>query len=184
MTIVTLLLILLIACLAGAIASLTRRLKALDTACEAAEENLAFLETQRHHLLQDLLNALRAFTEQDRQSLERVAANRAAALRAVSAPARLLAEIRLNGASDELLNLANSSPLLRASQEFNAFRVQIEQNERDLSMSRQIWLTAVRDYNEALKSFPLNYLAERLRFAQRAFCDIGSDGEAVEGPVA
>jgi len=184
MTIVTLFLIMLIACLAGAIASLTRRLKALDTACEAAAENLAFLETQRHHLLQDLLNALRAFTEQDRQSLERVAANRAAALRAASAPARLLAEIRLNGASDELLNLANSSPLLRASQEFNAFRVQIEQNEHDLFMSRQIWLTAVRDYNQALKSFPLNYLAERLRFAQRAFCDIGSDGEAVDGPVA
>jgi hypothetical protein len=58
MTIVTLLLILLIACLAGAIASLTRRLKALDTACEAAAENLAVLESQRHHLLQLSIFAL------------------------------------------------------------------------------------------------------------------------------
>ena len=184
MTILTLLLIMLIACLAGAIACMKRQLKALDTACEVAAENLAFLETQRHQLLQDLLNALRAFTVQDRQSLERVAAYRTAALRAASAPARLLAEIRLNGASDELLNLAETSPLLRASEEFSAFRVQIEQNERDLSASRQMWLNAVRDYNEALKSFPLNHIAERLRFAQRAFCDIGSEGEAVDGPVA
>ena len=145
-----------------------QRLSELDSLCDWANATIDAHNARRHALLLDLLKALRAFSLEARDAVETVAITRAAAIRAATPQARLHAETRLDQDLRKLLSLAETSPVLRNSVAFSELVTQINENESDILAARDQSFALVQSYNRVRKHFPGDWLAARLRYAQRA----------------
>lgn len=152
-----------------------QRLMKLDARCDQAAAAIDAQFMRRHALLIELIKAVRAFTPHDREAIETVVRARAAALRAPTPQARLLAETTLSDGLRRLLMVAEKSEFLRRSDEFGAFVGELSETERAVARARAELSAAVRSYNSALRQFPFDMLANRLRIARRSFYDIGAE---------
>ncbi|MCC3245193.1 LemA family protein [Methylocystis sp. WRRC1] len=161
-----------------------RRLRALEALCDQAAADIDSQFRARHALLPDLFNAVRAFTQDERDTFDFVLKARAAALRATTPQAQILAETTLGEGVRRLLIIAESSPILQNSHEFDAFCRRIAHAESELAAARRRLNLAVKDYNLALRQFPTGLLAGRLHLARRSFYDVGVELSPVDEPVA
>ncbi|MFM8647788.1 MAG: LemA family protein, partial [Methylocystis sp.] len=116
--------------------SLCQRIVFLDALCLAETDNIQRLLKQRHHMLNELIQALRALTINDRDNIELIVKIHANALRIASPNARLLAERRVDEAVLRLFQLAQQIPLLRLSDEFCSFHCEMQRIEGSLKASR------------------------------------------------
>ncbi|QGM96474.1 LemA family protein [Methylocystis parvus] len=161
----------------GAVAALCwmtyNRLMALDSRCEQAMADIDVQLKQRHALLPNLLETVRAFTQHERDAIEVVAKARAAAVRATTPQAQLLAETALGDGIRQLLTIAESYPDLKASQHFRELRIEIADVENKLAASRRYLNATVNEFNATLRQFPANVLAGQFHLARRPFYDIG-----------
>jgi hypothetical protein len=152
-----------------------QKLSELEAIREWARVSLDIHETRRHALMLDLLTALRAFTLENRDTIEGFAITRAAAMRAATRQSRRLAEVRLDDGVGRLLDIAQSSGILAASAVFSELRAEIERNQSDVMKAREIFAVACRDYDRALRLVPGARLAMRLRRPGRAEQGIDAD---------
>lgn len=152
-----------------------QRLSELDALCDWASATLDAHNARRHALLLDLLKALRAFSLEARDAVESVAITRAAAIRAATPQARLHAETRLDLEVRRLLSLAETSPVLSNSAVFSELIAQIDQNQSDILAARDQSVAFVQSYNRVRRHFPGDWLAARLRYAQRAIHSMGQE---------
>lgn len=162
----------------------TQKLAELDAIREWARVSLDIHETRRHALMLDLLTALRAFTLENRDTVESFAITRAAAMRAASQQARRLAEVRLDDGVNRLLEIAGSSKILSASSVFAELRAEIERNQADVVAARDVFADACLDYERALRFAPGLRLATRLLRRGRAECDVVRGHASVETSAA
>jgi LemA protein len=149
------------------------RLMSLDSRCEQAMADIDVQLKQRHALLPNLLETVRAFTAHERDAIEMVATARAAAIRATTPQAQLLAETALGEGVRQLLTIAENYPDLKASQHFRELRVEIADVENKLAAARRYLNATVNEYNATLRQFPANLLAGQFRLSRRPFYDIG-----------
>lgn len=170
--------------LALAAAALLRgrgRLLALDSKCEAAAAEVEAELAGLHALTPPLVGLMRAFAPQEREAIDAVAKAHAAAQRASSPQAQLLAETRLADAVHRLLARAESVEQIKGLKDFNALRQEMVKAERRLVVARRRLSAVTEAYNRALGRFPESLFAMRLRLAPRAFYDIGGEQMAGEG---
>jgi LemA protein len=167
----------LILSIALCLGSLYQHIAFLDALCGAQTDNIERLLKRRHNMLDELIQALRAFTVNDHENLELIVKIHSDALRALSPNARLLAERRLDECVRRLLQHAREIPLLTLSNEFSSFHCEMQRNENALNASRLALSGLIRDYNKTLKRFPINQFAARFNYTQWALYDIGGDGD-------
>jgi hypothetical protein len=86
----------LILSIALCLGSLYQHIAFLDALCGAQTDNIERLLKRRHNMLDELIQALRAFTVNDHENLELIVKIHSDALRTLSPNARLLAERRLD----------------------------------------------------------------------------------------
>jgi LemA protein len=79
------------------------------------------------------------------------------------------AQGQLSDALSRLLVVVERYPELRANQNFGGLQAQLEGTENRISVERGNFNTAVQNYNVAVRSFPTNFIAGMLGFAQRPF---------------
>jgi LemA protein len=160
-----------------------RRLLALDAKCEAAAAEVEAELARLHDLTPPLVGLMRAFAPREREAIDAVAKAHAAAQRAPSPQARLLAETRLSDAVHRLMSQAEAVEQIKSLQDFSALRQEMAKAERRLVVARRR-LSALTDaYNRALGRFPESLFAMRLRLAPRVFYDIGVEQLSGEGVV-
>lgn len=169
--------------LSGLVWLAAQKLAELDAFHEWARASLDFHETRRHALILDLLTALRAFTVENRETVEAFAITRAAAMRAASQQARRLAEMRLDDGVVQLLDIAHSSEILAASAVFAELRAEIEQNQAAVLAAREVFDAASRNYERALRFAPGLRRAMRLRRPDRFGYTIGDKPARAGGVV-
>jgi len=157
-----------------------RRLRALEARCDQAAADIDGQFRRRHALAPDLFEAVRVFNPGEVATIEAVMRARAAALRATTPQAQLLAETRFGEGVRRLLIIAESSNFLQNSREFAAFCMEIGYAEAELAAARRRLNRAVREYNLALGQFPTALLADRLRLARRSFYDIGAEFSSLD----
>lgn len=149
------------------------RLMALDARCEQAMADIDVQLKQRHAVLPNLVETVRAFTSHERDAIEVVAKARNAAMAAATPQAQLLAETTLGEGIRQLITIAENYPELKASQHFRELRIEISDIENKLAAARRYLNAAVSEFNATLRQFPANLLAARFRLCPRAFYDIG-----------
>jgi LemA protein len=77
------------------------------------------------------------------------------------------AQGQLSGALSRLLAVVENYPDLKANQNFLQLQGQLEQIENGIRSSRNVFNTAVNDYNVKVRSFPMNLLAGMFGFKSK-----------------
>jgi len=134
---------------------------------------------RRADLIPNLVETVKGFAAQERTVLEEVTQARASA-GSIKATPELLndpaafkkfqdAQNQLGGALSRLLVTVERYPELKSNQNFLALQSQLEGTENRITVERQRFNEAVRDYNTALKRFPGSMVASFRGFREKAY---------------
>ncbi|GAB3267276.1 LemA family protein [Larkinella harenae] len=79
------------------------------------------------------------------------------------------AQDQLSGTLSRLLAVSENYPQLRATQNFSELQSQLEGTENRISVARNDFNAAVKDYNVSVRTFPANIFAGLFGFSQKGF---------------
>jgi len=119
---------------------------------------------RRADLIPNLVETVRGYAKQERETLEAVVNARAKATSIqitpdiVNDPAKFKqfqdAQAQLSGALGRLIAVSEAYPDLKSNQNFLSLQSQLEGTENRIAVSRRDYIEAVRVYNTELRTFP------------------------------
>lgn len=119
---------------------------------------------RRADLVPNLVETVKGFAAQERETLEAVVQARAAATQTTLSPEMLTdpaaferfqaAQSRLDGALSRLLVTVERYPDLKSNENFLTLQAQLEGTENRIAVARRDYIEAVRVYNTELRTFP------------------------------
>ncbi len=170
--------------LAGLFVLLTyNRLVRLRFACDNSWAQIEVALKLRHDLVPNLVAAVSGYATHERNTFERTAESRGAAVSAVGAgPA---AQGPLEGALalgiGNLIAIAEAYPELKASENFAALQRDLASVEERISITRRVYNDTVETLNTAVAVFPSSLVASGFGFEPRAF--FTADAEVHTAPA-
>ncbi len=119
---------------------------------------------RRADLIPNLVETVKGFAAQEKDVLTQVVEARAKATQ-VQLPADILtnpeafqkfqeSQSQLSGALARLLAVVENYPELKSNQNFLALQSQLEGTENRIAIARRDYITAVKDYNTEIRTFP------------------------------
>jgi LemA protein len=139
----------------------------IPTLEETAKAKWAEVENQyqrRSDLIPNLVQTVQGYAKQEKDVLVAVTEARAKATSIhvdandLTDPAKVKqlqdAQNALSGALGRLLAVSENYPDLKSNQNFLALQSQLEGTENRISVARKDYISAVQDYNTALRTFP------------------------------
>ena len=144
---------------------------------------------RRADLIPNLVETVKGFATQERTVLEEVTQARASA-GSIKATPELLndpaafkkfqdAQNQLGGALSRLLVTVERYPELKSNQNFLALQSQLEGTENRITVERQRFNEAVRDYNLRVRVFPASFIAGLRGFKEKPFFESAPGSETV-----
>jgi LemA protein len=134
---------------------------------EQAKAKLSEVQNQyqrRSDLIPNLVETVRGYAKQERETLEAVVAARAKASSVQLSPEIATdpekfkqfqeSQAQLSGALGRLLVISERYPDLKSNQNFLALQSQLEGTENRIAVARRDYIEAVRSYNTELRTFP------------------------------
>jgi len=85
---------------------------------------------------------------------------------------------QVTGALGKIMAVAENYPELKASHNFLNLQASLNEVEEQISAARRFYNTSVKDYNNAMETFPGNVVARLLRYRQKVFFQVDA-GEAL-----
>lgn len=161
-----------------AIAALTTMLSACgyndfqakDETIKAAWGEVVNQYQRRADLIPNLVNTVKGYASHERGTFEAVTKARAAATSIQVTPEVLndpqafnrfqQAQGELSSALSRLMAISENYPQLKADTSFRDLQSQLEGTENRITVARQRYIVAVRDYNVLARSFPTNLTAK------------------------
>ncbi len=126
---------------------------------------------RRLDLTPNLVNTVKGMASFEQETLTRVAEARSNALSASGGGLSADGYNRQSGlqdtlaaASNRLIAVIEKYPVLRGTEAYRGLQVQLEGNERRIKVARADFNAAVRNYNEAARSFPKSLVAKMFGF--------------------
>jgi LemA protein len=139
----------------------------IPTLEEQAKAKLSDVNNQyqrRADLIPNLVETVRGYAKQERETLEAVIKARAQATsiqitpEVATDPAKFKqfqdAQAQLSGALGRLIAVSENYPDLKSNQNFLALQSQLEGTENRIAVARRDYIEAVRAYNTELRTFP------------------------------
>lgn len=143
--------------------------QAKDEAVKAAWSEVVNQYKRRADLIPNLVNTVKGYASHERDTLEAVTRARAAATSIQVTPEVLnnpeafrkfqQAQGELSSALSRLLAVSENYPNLKADASFRDLQSQLEGTENRITVARQRYIQAVREYNTLARSFPTNLTA-------------------------
>ena len=165
------------------------QLVAADVAVSEKWAQVQNVYQRRADLIPNLVETVKGFAAQERTVLEEVTQARASA-GSIKATPELLndpaafkrfqdAQNQLGGALSRLLVTVERYPELKSNQNFLALQSQLEGTENRITVERQRFNEAVRDYNLRVRVFPASLIAGLRGFKERPFFESAPGSETV-----
>lgn len=134
---------------------------------------------RRHDLIPNLVDAVRAYADYERATMQAVTELRSQSdeVRAPAAKARI--EQQLRSGLDRLLAVAEDYPDLKANRNFLDLQRDLTDTENKLQYARRFYNGAVRAFNTRVESFPDLLVARTMKFEPAEFFDADADAAAV-----
>lgn len=141
---------------------------------------------RRADLIPNLVNTVKGYAAHEQTTLQEVteARSRATSINidpATATPeqmeAWMKAQDELSSALGRLIAISESYPDLKASQNFLALQSQLEGTENRISVERQNYNAAVKEYNVAVRRFPSNIIASMFGFEKKPMFEAQAGAE-------
>ena len=143
---------------------------------------------RRADLIPNLVATVKGYAEHESETLEAVVNARAKATQATVDPANLSEEELANfmSAQDELgaaigrlLVSVERYPDLKANQNFLELQAQLEGTENRITVERQKFNEAARNYNVTIRKFPDNIIANMFGFEKKGYFEASENAHEV-----
>jgi LemA protein len=144
--------------------------QAKDETVKAAWSEVLNQYKRRADLVPQLVNVVKGYAAQERQTLEAVIKARAAATSFQITPEVLnnpeafqkfqQVQGQLSSALSRLIAVSENYPQLKSDALFRDLQSQLEGTENRITVARQRYIAAVQDYNVLARSFPTNLTAK------------------------
>jgi LemA protein len=148
-----------------------------DESVKAAWGEVVNQYQRRADLIPNLVNTVKGYASHERETLEAVTRARAAATSFQITPEVLnnpqafqkfqQVQGELSSALSRLMAVSENYPNLKADTSFRDLQSQLEGTENRITVARQRYITAVRDYNVLARSFPTNLTAMMFKYEVR-----------------
>ena len=135
---------------------------------------------QRHDLVPQLVETVKGYAAHEKDTLERVINARNGAIGAKTIDEKIVAENALSSALSGLKITLEAYPDLKANQNFLQLQEEIADLENKLSSVRRYFISATKEYNNAVETFPSNILAGMFGFRKEVMFDLGEQRAALE----
>ena len=143
----------------------------------AVQAKVAEMDNQykrRTDLIPNLIETVKGVADFEKETLQAVVDARASVgsmkLSADADPAQVEAFIKaqqgLGSAISRLLLVAENYPVLKATDSFRDFQVQLEGTENRVAVARRDYIDAIQGYNATLRKFPGNVIGGLFNFAE------------------
>jgi len=138
----------------------------------------------RHNLIPGLMGVVKGVRDHEKDMVMGVLEARNKALESVSADIRLKAEGNLTARLDTLVATMDKYPEIKALPEFTNFRRELTECENRITAARRFFNLAIEEYNTALRMWPGNLIAAKLRLNSRQAYDLGVERVMIDEPMA
>lgn len=143
---------------------------------------------RRADLIPNLVATVKGYAEHEESTLQTVTDARTRATSITIDPATatpeqmeawMVAQDELTGALGRLIAVAESYPDLKANQNFLQLQAQLEGTENRISVERQKYNEAVKEYNVYVRRFPSNIVASMFDFEPKPMFEAQAGAEVV-----
>lgn len=131
---------------------------------------------KRHDLIPSLVETVKGYANHERETLTRlVEARRQIADGELTESQRLRVEETIGPQVQRLLAVAESYPDLKSNDHFLNLQRNLTEVEEQISAARRAYNAAVFEINNAVESFPSNFVANSFGFSRHDFFEIASE---------
>ncbi len=148
--------------------------------------NVESVYQRRADLIPNLVATVKGYAEHEESTLQAVTDARTRATSITLDPttatseqmeAWMAAQEEVGGALGRLIAVAESYPELKANQNFLQLQAQLEGTENRISVERQNYNDAVKEYNVMVRKFPNNIIASMFGFESRSMFEAQAGAE-------
>ena len=157
-----------------------------ETEVEKKWANVESVYQRRADLIPNLVATVKGYAEHEESTLQAVTDARTRATSITIDPATatpeqmeawMAAQDEVSGALGRLLAVAESYPDLKANQNFLQLQAQLEGTENRISVERQKYNEAVKEYNVMVRRFPNNIIASMFGFDAKSMFEAQAGAE-------
>ena len=150
----------------------------MDVGIKAAWSQVENQLQRRFDLIPNLVETVKGYAKQEHDVLVEVTNARAKVGGAGNVPDKIAANNELTGALSGLMVVVERYPDLKSNQNFMKLQDELAGTENRIAVERKRYNDAVQIYNEAIRSFPANFLAGMYGFKEAAFFEAPKDAKA------
>jgi LemA protein len=150
----------------------------MDVGIKAAWSQVENQLQRRFDLIPNLVETVKGYAKQEHDVLVEVTNARAKVGGAGNVPDKIAANNELTGALSRLMVVVERYPDLKSNQNFMKLQDELAGTENRIAVERKRYNDAVQIYNEAIRSFPANFLAGMYGFKEAAFFEAPKDAKA------
>ncbi len=173
----SLVVIIVLAAVAGLVILLYNRLAALRVRADAAWADIDAQLKRRYDLIPNLVETVKGYMGHERGVLERVTELRSQAIAAQGPAEQAKAENLLTQALRSVFAVAENYPQLRAAENFSQLQGTLSEIENNIQSARRYYNAVVRDYNTRVHVVPSSLVASMFNFKDREYFELESPEE-------
>ncbi len=158
------------------------RIQTLDEQVNAFKSQIEVQLQRRADLVPNLVEVVKGFAKQELAVFEAVTSARAALSGAVQSgnlAQMAQANDALTGVLGRLLAIAEDNPEIKSNENFRTLQDQLEGTENRISVARQDYNNAVRQYNAYIRAFPQVLTAKVIGAGAREYFEAAAGAEQV-----
>jgi LemA protein len=165
-----------------------------DEDVKAAWSDVTNQYQRRADLIPNLVRTVKGYANQEQQVLIGVTEARARQAGSIQLTPELLndpeafakfqaAQSQLSSSLKSLIAVAEAYPDLKSNENFRDLQVQLEGTENRITIARQRYIDAVRNYNTTVRSFPNNLTAKMFDFQVKPNFSVSNEQEISAPPT-
>lgn len=139
--------------------------------------NISTQLQRRSDLIPNLVSTVKGYTSHESEVLNEISNSRTKLAGAQSMSEKAQADSQLSSALNRLLIVVENYPNLKADSQFTALTDELSGTENRIAVSRRDYNSAVKEYNQKIKTFPANIISGMFGFSSADYFEAAEGSE-------